>query len=171
MNENDNILSREQDSEASRNETFLMELAGLISNLHSLEFMLRVKLFNVGSKPHNPESVAIDFGTLNVGNVVHENALTDFDSLGRLIDRYNREIANSNPHRLIDKSVVTLRDTVAHGRVAFSGNSAVGADRFLVKFSKPEAGECTVVYSQPMSNEWLAEQRLFVSAQFEKLMS
>jgi hypothetical protein len=112
-------------------------------------------LYAKGDPPHSslpPEKTPDCFA---VGEEVAVNALTDYDSLSRLIDRYNRIVQASHPHLLLDVSVVELRDALAHGRVSADHP---GDDAVLVKFEKPSGGRTKVAYSQKLTREWLQAQ-------------
>ena len=74
---------------------------------------------------------------LRVGDIVDENELTNYDTLLKLINKYNDVIAKTDVERL-DKSIVAIRDAFAHGRVL----ALAEANNYrIVKFSIPKKGK------------------------------
>jgi hypothetical protein len=127
----------------------------VVANLQALEFLLGVFLYNKADPPHNPLPTGKSLCSLSVGDVVGENALTDFSPLGKLIDRYNRSIGASCPNLLVDRSIVELRDALAHGRLL---KEAANEDLILVKFGNPSSGSTRVAYSHKLTRDWLKAQ-------------
>jgi hypothetical protein len=119
----------------------------ILANLQSLEFSIRLYLHN--TQDSEGASLKRDLTTLQVGDVVPENSLTDYMSMGPLIDRYNKCV----PVRLnVDRSLVDLRDALAHSRMFLPNTS--GAP-ILLKFDKPVAGKVRVVFAQESNPTWL----------------
>jgi hypothetical protein len=106
----------------------------VVINLQSLEFALRGFLCNSEAPPHNPLPSRAGLDGLGPGDVVPVNAFTDFDSLGRLIERYNS------------------LDALTHGRISTTDPSK---DLFLVKFDRPIRNTTRVNYAQKVTTEWL----------------
>jgi len=148
-------------------EEYASLLGQIIANLQSLEFSLRAFLYNraVQRDKHFPSNGTLD--ELNVGDKLPENALTDYSSLGKLIDRYNCLIKKKNPAHTIDLKIVELRDALAHGRIS---STEPNRDFFLVKFNKPEKSFVKVAYSQKMTFKWLREQVNYVKAEVQKVI-
>lgn len=82
-------------------------LGRLVANLQSLEFVLRAHLYAQSSAPHVPFAAGQSLDSLNVDEVVGENALTDYSSLGQLIDRYNVSIRTT--HHILPSIAPSLR--------------------------------------------------------------
>jgi hypothetical protein len=126
------------------------QLGGLVGNLHSLEFLLRGYLGQQpGARPFGlPPGTNIY--SFEVGSEVPENDLTSFDTLGRLVEKFNASMAAKGLQG-IDTSLVALRDAIAHGRV-----SAPVADEHLrlLKFEKPSEGKTRITYNEVMDLEW-----------------
>jgi hypothetical protein len=109
---------------------------------------------------------SIDWYDVRPGDELPADALTSFESLGQLIDRYNGMVSGHAPDHAVDRSVVELRDSLAHGRVS----GALGSERpVLLKFDKPAGGRVRVTVSQPLTEEWLLEQRVRVQDEAEKV--
>src|SRR5216117_3606119 len=87
----------------------------LVGNLDSLEFALRAYLYEKADPPHTPLPAGHTLDSLKIGDAVPINAMTDYSSLGELIDRYNRLVERSSPGLQVDRSLVSLRDALAHG--------------------------------------------------------
>lgn len=134
----------------------------IIANLQSLEFLLRATLYAQEDPPHSPLPAGQSLGTLAVGDTLPLNAMTDFSTLGQLIDRYNQRVSATHPQLALDGSLIALRDALAHGRVS-AGDPR--EDMTLVKFDR--AGR--VVFSQKLTEQWLRSQASRVWAEIKKL--
>ena len=129
-----------------------LRLGKLLANLQSLELVIR--LFLQRDKP-----LGVPPGTnlfaYPVGAVIPLNEITSYDGLGRLIRRYNREM-NPLGKPTIDETIVDLRDALAHGRVS---SEATGPEQLrLVKFSEPKNNNVTVMFNEPLTEEWFTIQ-------------
>jgi hypothetical protein len=83
-------------------------LGKIIGNLYSLELLLRIFLCEAnGENLEFPDSPT---GT------VQETHLTNYMTLGELINAYNSKLAPPEKSFLVDRSVVKIRDAIAHGR-------------------------------------------------------
>lgn len=136
------------------NENHATELGGLIGNLHSLEFIIRLCLVQrPGSEAR--DTYGDDFREKPVGAIVLESDLTDFASLGQLIDRFN-ECYGTEESPPIDPALVQLRDAIAHGRV-FAGPH----DTYMriIKFDRPKGGQARIAYNEVMSPEWFRDNK------------
>jgi hypothetical protein len=118
----------------------LPPLIGMLAwQLWSLEWSLRCVLLCVeagGNDPTVREAIARFYG-VGSGETLPINALTSYESLGELIERYNRSAPLP-----IDPSIVRLRDLLAHGRTC-AQNDAV-PHFSLIKFSRPKNGKVIV---------------------------
>ena len=121
----------------------------ILANLQSIEFSIRLYLHNT----QDSASVHLqqDLAALRVGEMVPENSLTDYASLGQLIDRYN---LCTKPELAVDRSLVDLRDALAHSRMFLP--SVAGAP-ILLKFDRPVGGKARVSFAQTSSSAWLAD--------------
>jgi|SRR5713101_1267802 len=139
-------------------EEHTLNLGKLIVNLHLLEFNLRAFLCEA-----HKELILIP----NIGQKsVTETHLTNYDSLGQLIRKYNDIVTSANVQFLVDKSVVELRDALAHGRMmARTSNPPLR----IFKFNKPSNGLVDVTYDQTMDQQWYDYFRKFVYNQVEKV--
>jgi len=143
------------DMELSEQDKHSLNLGRLVGNLQSLEFALRAFLVNseIASGASFPQSASLD--KMNEGEIVPKNAFTNYDSLEKIIKKYNRDPKILAAGLTIDKSLVAVRDAIAHGRVSAPAPSA---SLRLLKFGKPENNQVKVVFSVTMTREWLAEQ-------------
>ena len=112
-----------------------LALGKLVGNFQSLEFALRAFLLNdevaLGKVVlHSP-----NLNDMNEGDVVRLNAFTDYDNLGQLIDRYNSHTKILSAGLTIDKTLVRVRDAIAHGRV--SGNTPTPPLKLLKFYKAP----------------------------------
>jgi hypothetical protein len=129
------------------------QLGGLVGNFQSLEFLLRV--FLQGSAPLDGIPYGTDIYSFPIGTVLPENELTNYDSLGKLIRRFNAEMTvQGRPE--IDGSLVEVRDALAHGRVS---SDAEDKDLRLLKFSRPKNGKVRVTFNEELTDVWFASQK------------
>ena len=137
-------------------EPHVVGLGGLMGNLQSLEFVIRVFLGHLpGALPH-PVPHGTDVYTLPVGTKLPVSELTDDCSLGKLIEKFNVEMA-ARRAPLMDATLVNLRDALAHGRVS----AAMQGDTLrLLKFSRPDRrGMVTITFNESMTAEWFTTQK------------
>jgi hypothetical protein len=132
-----------------------LPLGRLVGNLQSLEFALRAFLLNnevaLGMLSHIPR----DPNKLTEGDIVPEDAFTNYDNLGELIEKYNHNPRVLAAGLIIDKSLIGVRDALAHGRI--SGDAPVPPLK-LLKFDKPRNHKVKVTFSVLMTIEWFNEQ-------------
>ncbi len=133
-------------------------LGKIIGNLHSLELLLRVFLCEANGE--NLEFSASSTGT------VRETHLTNFMSLGALIDIYNSTLSPPEKIFSVDRSVVKIRDAIAHGRMT---SLSATFPLTLHKFGKPKAGLVPIELMEVISEKWLDENRQLIRDQMEKI--
>jgi hypothetical protein len=109
----------------------------ILSNLQSLEFALRLLLYELQKAHADDQAQSFKLESLSVGEWIEENPLTSYDTLGQLIKKVNSAFSARGFTDLVDESVVTLRDAIAHGSV--SSLQAEGPYS-IFKFSKPRDG-------------------------------
>ena len=126
----------------------------LIANIVQLEFAIRVALHLQEPEQHRMHTETLR--DLKPGDVLPENFLTNWGSLGNLIREYNaRETARGGA--AIDSGIVDLRDALAHGRIS---SSTAASQYRLIRFSKPRGGDRKVTVEQidTLTLEWLDQQ-------------
>lgn len=89
--------------------------------------------------------------TADIGDRLPENALTSYDSLSALLKAFN-----ATASKAIDLDLVTLRDTIAHGRVVARDDEV--AHLSLVKFHPPNANGVVVAIRYELTLLWMDEQ-------------
>ncbi len=138
---------------------YYRHLGGLLGNLQSLELAIRAYLQNQSLSPEIGIPYGVDFYTIPVGSELPESAITDYASLGNLIDKIN-VIFNQNGKLKIDRSIVDIRDSLVHGRVSASG---INDHIRIVKFTKPVEGKVKVIFNEVITEEWLIlnKKRIF----------
>jgi len=144
------------DMELSEADKHALRLGRLVGNFQSLEFALRAFLTNdeIAQRGSLPQS-ATNMHDMNEGDIVPENALTNYDNLGQLIKKYNGHPKISSAGLTIDETLVEIRDAIAHGRVSAPTPSA---SLTLLKFDKPKNNQVKVTFSVLMTKEWFSEQ-------------
>lgn len=134
-----------------------LALGKLVSNLQSLEFALRAFLVNDEIRAGSSFPQSANLNNMDIDDVVPLNAFTNYDTLGKLIRRYNSNRTISSADLRIDETLADIRDAVAHGRVSASAPSG---HLQLLKFSKPRGNEkhVKVTFSAAMTKEWFGVQ-------------
>ena len=122
-------------------------------NIYSLEFSLRIVIL----RSDGDKNTTFHYEKQKEGNLVPVTPLTNYDSLGNLIDKYHAICKKCHEDELLiqkDK-ILRVRDGFAHGRVSAS------PDRdylFLFKFSKPENGNVKVEIAKELNEQFLESQ-------------
>jgi hypothetical protein len=130
-----------------------MRLMGtLIVNLQSLEFALRGFLYNCEIGWAN-KSGADFLGNIEEGQQLEENAFTNYDTLAKLIEKYNSSIRSRDPSLEVDSNIVRIRDALAHGRIA-SDSPDPSEPNKLVKYDRPKDGYVRVTDCCTLTKEW-----------------
>jgi hypothetical protein len=151
-----------------KKEDELLYLIGkLYTNLQSLEYLLRGALYEIASPPHNPLKYGEDINSFKIGDRLPENALTDYSTLGQLINRFNSEIAKNDKTLFINSDIITLRDALAHGRCS---SNLIDNCFTLVKFDKPINSNVNLTFLQKLTSEWLNEKSNLVYTEAEKVI-
>jgi hypothetical protein len=128
-----------------------LAIGKIIGNLHSLEFALRLFLYeSVG-----PKDPSLNLERLSVKDRIAENPITNYDSLRSLMKKFNEYLESLGKTDRLDVSLADLRDAIAHGRVATQ--HPTGYIR-LLKFSKPNSGCVSVTTVVELTPEWLAAE-------------
>jgi len=142
--------------ELSKLEKHSLLLGKLVGNFQSLEFALRAFLINddINKKGPLPKSET-DMHNMIIGDVVSENAFTNYDSLSQLINKYNCHPKIKTAGLSIDETLVDIRDAIAHGRVS---SEKPLSNLALLKFDRPKNGKVEVVFNAKMTEEWFKEQ-------------
>jgi hypothetical protein len=141
-------------------------LGTVFTNLLSLEFLLRLFLYDKRSRPHTSFARGQNLTGLCVGEVLPENAVTAYDSLGKLIGRYNAIAARGVASPKLAENLVSLRDALAHGRLFVP---KTGLPLQLIKFTMPRDGKVRVDFAAALSPEWLVEQNARVQTEISKV--
>jgi len=132
-----------------------LNLGKLVSNLQSLEFVLRAFLANDEIASGASSNKYLDLNKVNKGEKVPENAFTNYNGLGQIIEKYNNNQKVISAGLTIDNTLVEIRDAIAHGRA--SGETPSAPLR-LLKFGRPRNNQVEVTYSVLMTKEWFGEQ-------------
>lgn len=147
-------------------DTNALHLGRLLGQLQSLDMQLRSFLYQSADPPHDPAPPGVSLLSVNVGDVLPENAFTDYSTLGQLIKRYNRIVGPVDPQLILDQSVVELRDALVHGRVSGASPEPSVA---LLKFDKPRNAQARVTYWVLLTETWLAAEVTRVREQCDKV--
>jgi len=146
-------------------EDYVTSLGKLIGNLHSLEMALRAHLGGLDESATQPFS-PIQLENLHPGIQLPENAFTNFDSLAKLIRKFNCSLSPNQLHLAVETGLVDLRDAIAHGRV-FAKRAA--SPMFLIKFTRPKEGRVEVAFAAKLTPNWLMRQRKRVARSIQNI--
>lgn len=119
-------------------------LGELVSNFHFLEFALRLALYFADTKPADRLPLSFRLASLRVGDRLPVSHLSSWATLGQLIDAYNRHPVARGASPEVDPTLVTMRDTIAHGRVLAD---ETGGPPVAVKFQRPAPDATDVAVS------------------------
>lgn len=133
------------ESESKKHEE---NLGKLLANLQSLELLLRENL-----SERFDEDDHDNIFVLEVGDSTSVNFFSNYDSLGQLMKKYNRECPND---ATVPNWILDIRDALAHGRIASDKQKGL---LNLVKFSKPaKDGTVCLEFKAAMTHDWFKEQ-------------
>jgi hypothetical protein len=136
-------------------QTHAIHLGGLLGNLQSLEILLRFFLSNQPDARPRGVPYGIDIFESPVGTLLPVSDITSYDTLGQLIDKLNA-YASSTCSPTLDRSLVDIRDALAHGRIS----AKVPSEKLrLVKYARPDNGQVRVLFNVEMSESWLIDQK------------
>lgn len=138
------------------------KLGKLWNYLLSLEVLLRGCIL----KKRNQESSLPRLDILKVGDIVDENALTNYDPLGKVIERFNSFFKKEDWVVEKDK-IVQLRDILAHGRlISFKLNYPVK----IFKFAKPVKGNVKLEFTEEMTSDWFDTNLVFLYKELGRIV-
>lgn len=133
-------------------------LGGVMVNLHSLEVAIRCYLSRLPSLNKSDSASGFNALVLPVGAEAAEDVITNYESLGKLVKKFNCEMGKQGKST-IDLCIIGLRDALAHGRVTAKLEEQ---EMRIVKFSRPIKGIVKVEVNEIMSADWFASKRRFV---------
>jgi len=126
-------------------------VGAVVTNLQSLETVIRIFLAKLNNQSFSLPSPGDQFAS--------ENYLTNYRSLGSLIDEYNRLLLASEVEFRVDRSVVDVRDAFAHGRLLSVGDVYPAT---LYKFSIAQGGKVAIEFQNVLTKEWLNSTKLMI---------
>jgi hypothetical protein len=131
----------------------------IVTNLQSLETILRYFLLRVhGQQVQFPK----------VGDVTAAKTyLTNYMSLGQLVDEFNNALTQAESEFKVDREVVVIRDSVAHGRLLTEKELPYR----LWKFGKKINGRVTIDFCEELTLDWLKVKSQMIFGEKEKVMA
>lgn len=133
-------------------------LGGLVANRLSLEVALRAFLA-YHNRDREPEA---DLSRCTAGAKVPVNSFTNYDTLDKLVQKFNKVMKRHKSALRIDSRVLDLRDMIAHGRVF---GERPDPPYTLWKFGKPSGGQVVVEACEVLDEQWLRNAARTVSEQ------
>jgi hypothetical protein len=138
----------------------LVLVGTIFMNLQALETVLRYFLLRLrGEDPQFPQPGDSDAA---------ETSLTNFVSLGDLIDDFNESLADTEKKFEVDRQVVTIRDALAHGRLLAILRQPPYR---LWKFGRGKNGRVPVEFSEELTVDWLRGKSDMIFKEKEKVLS
>lgn len=142
------------------------DLGALLGNLQMVEYLLRTYLYEPEPSSFVKLADDLDWYGIRPGDELPLNALTSYETLGQLIERYNQTVGSAYPENTVDPALVWLRDALAHGRVSLPPESTRPV---LLKFDRPTASRVKVTVAETLTPDWLMGQRLRVLREGDKV--
>jgi hypothetical protein len=137
-------------------------VGNIVTNLQALESVLRGFLV---------ERFGQCAGFPKIGDkLACRNYLTSWISLGDLIDDYYASLSENEKQYSIDKTVVTIRDALAHGRLFVRGANPTPPFE-LWKFGKATGGKMPVEFCETLAAEWLKSTWLLIDREQQKVVT
>jgi hypothetical protein len=150
-----------EDMSLMKDEEHYLGVGRLVSNLQSLEFLLRIFLCEANGE-------AFDLPKVSTASMP-TNHLTNYNSLGQLIDKYNIALSpdEANAHS-VDRGIVGVRDALAHGRLCSKDEGLFPLT--LYKFGKPDkAGTVPIEHVTIITADWLKTGANLASSGMQKV--
>ena len=120
-------------------------LGTLVGNFQSLECLLRFYLQALAAKT-GAAAPGKPYCDLTVGEVVSIDEVSNYDTLGKLVQKYNADVVQRDPALKVDDSVVRTRDLLAPwpciGRVSVPRRDAYPQVRQASKGRHARSGCC-----------------------------
>ena len=136
------------------------DLGKLLTNMLSLEMLLRLYLFNKETKTHDNK---FNLNSLKQNDIVPKNYFTDTCTLRPLIERYNTYCKADFSELCIDPNLADIRNALTHGRVLSLDPTFSKIQLF--NFASEKEGQIRVSSAAFMTKDWFAKQiRLFFDA-------
>jgi hypothetical protein len=96
-----------------------------------------------------------------------ETYLTNYLTLGRLVDRYNNSLKTEERKKFtVDDTVVRFRDSFAHGRLVTTSEFPAT----LWKFGTAKDGRVPVEYCEELTLELLKEKVIWIDRQRQNVV-
>lgn len=138
-----------------------VSLARLLTNMLSLEMLLRLYLFN---KEGETDSHTFNIDSFKEGDIVPKNHLTDPNfTLRPLIEKYNSYCKTNSGELCINPNLADIRNAVVHGRVL--SPEPTFSKIQLYNFLNDKDGQIKMSFTISMTKDWFTEQiRKFFNA-------
>jgi len=144
-------------------ESHAINLGKIVGNLLSLEMGARLAIVKLDERA--AKQVQAQLPQVKTGDLVEINAFTNSDDLMQTLEKFNKRAPLNC--RLDIKSIVNLRDAMAHGRMFGYGSMK---HLRLLKFSrKANAGKVSVELVQDMTDAWFMQSIQLLDSALEKV--
>lgn len=147
----------------SDSDLLFVSIGKIIINLQTFEFGLRLFLHET----IGPKDPSVQLDKLSVGDRVRETPITNYDMLGQVIKKVNKQLHILGKNDKIDESLVQLRDSIVHGRAMSQSPNGILK---LFKFKKQIGGFVEVDTSVDLTPQWLSSQVTRVHQEMQKII-
>jgi hypothetical protein len=138
----------------------IVQVGSIITNLQGLETVIRIFLARVNNQTPRMPGPTDEFAD--------ENFLTNFKSLGSLIDEYDGLLTKDEQKFQVDRSVLDVRDAFAHGRLLSVGDVYPAT---LFKFGISRDGKVPIAFREVLTVEWLNKTKLMMRDEQMKVVN
>jgi hypothetical protein len=157
------VIERDDKPKSNKGLTAEKHLSGtgaIVMNLQALELHIRYFLLR-----KNNQLMAFP---KEGDKTVAENYVTNYLSLGDLVDEFNGALSNEESKKFsVDREAVRIRDAIAHGRLV---TRIKNPPYTLWKFGPGKNSQVPVEFEQLLTEEWLKQSWLMIEAQCAKVL-
>ena len=151
-----------QKAQNKNDKIYLEKLGGLLVNISSLEFLLRVCLLRHEGK----EQGKFALNKVKVGERVEKNSFTGRDTLGTVIEKFNRIFKNQHGVNKL-QNLNKIRNVITHSRI-FPDNP--NTPLIIIKFNSSMNRRFVDVEAiQELNEKWLNEELKLVRLEIKRL--
>ncbi len=143
-------------------------MGALIVNLQSFEFALRGFLYNCETGWTNQRGSRF-FENITEGQQIEVNAFTNYDTLAKLIEKYNNIVRSRDSDLQVEPAIARTRDALVHGRIP-GRSPSLDAPLRLVKYDRPADSSVRVTDYCILTEGWFDEKTGLVTKNIQKVI-
>lgn len=127
-------------------------------NLLAVEHVMRIFLCDASGEK-------LEYPTPGQSDVAVSH-LTNRDSLGEIIRKFNDQLNSAEANFKVDTNIVQIRDAFAHGRLIAS---AAAFPVTLYKFGREKSGRVSVENADVLDAKWFDDKRILLGEQINRV--